>query len=106
MLIDEEKREDSMFRIVKCCGNCEHSSYFKGKQRRLVCIHGIKPDPRKVGKPSPNRKDNHLEKFYKKNMYDRFPATHVTAVCDFHKWSSKGTKSVTEWCGAERMEEY
>ncbi len=106
MQIDKDKQEESMYRIIKCCGNCKHSAYYRGKQRRLVCLHGIR-DPKKKGKPSIKRKDNHLEKFYKKNMYERFPVTHITAVCDYHKSTGPvRAKQVTDWCGAKIMEGY
>jgi len=107
MFIEEEKREDSFYRIIKCCGNCYYSSYFKGKQRRLVCLHNINPDPRPKGKPSSKGKTTirNMPKFYKKDMYDKYPSTHITAVCDYHKWTSSknSLKKVTDWCGAEYM---
>jgi len=111
MMIDKEKREESFYRIVKCCANCSYSSYFKGKQRRLVCLHGIKPDPRPRGFPSLKGADKasikNLPKFYKKDMYDKYPHTHATAVCDYHEWSSKkhSLDMVKDWCGAEYLGE-
>jgi len=105
-LISEEKREDSLYRVVRCCGNCYFSSYYRGRQRRLVCIHGIVPDPRGWGRPPASKKVEY-EKFYKKNMYDRFPATHATAVCDYHKWTKKAAMTkVADWCRAEVMGEF
>jgi hypothetical protein len=107
MLINKDKREESMYRIVRCCGNCYYSSYFKGKQRRLVCLHGIKPDPRPKGRPSKKSKTTikTMPKFYKKDMYDKFPRTHATAVCDLHKWSSKKFSiiEVRKWCKADYL---
>lgn len=104
-MIDEEKRDDSMYRVTKCCGNCTYGGYYKGKQRRMVCIHGISPDPRQKGRP-PKQKRVKIDRFNNKAMYDKYPRTHATCVCDNHKWTNGGLKKVENWCGAKPMEDY
>jgi hypothetical protein len=84
--IPEEKRNDTLFRITRCCGNCSFFGYYKGKQRRGICLHGYQ-----------------RPKFsYEKNMYDKYPKTHVTCVCDNHSLRNPPIlRKITNWCGAE-----
>lgn len=87
-MIEEEKR--LMHRQVKCCGNCWYFSYYRGKQRRGVCWHGEK-------KP---------KVFYSKDLYEKLDPTHVTCVCDGHKFKSrKALEKVRNWCGATYIED-
>ena len=105
MMIDKEKREENLYRIIRCCGNCKFSSYYKGKQRRLVCLHGIYPSPRNVGRPKKGASKK--ETFYKKKMYESYPVTHTTAVCELHIFSrTASSDKVSEWCGAKKMNDY
>jgi len=84
----EEKRP--MHRQTKCCGNCWYFSYFRGKQRRGVCWHGHK-------KP---------QTFYSKDLYEKLDPTHVTCVCNSHKFQSRRSlENVKKWCGAEYYED-
>jgi hypothetical protein len=84
----EEKRP--LHRQIKCCGNCWYFSYYRGKQRRGVCWNGKK-------KPRP---------FYSKDLYKTLPPTHVTCVCDNHKFKSrKSLEGVEDWCGAVYIED-
>ncbi len=86
-MIDEER---PLHRQIKCCGNCHSFSYYRGKQRRGVCWYGQK-------KP---------KAFYFKDMYETLPPTHVTCVCDNHKFKSrKSLEGVENWCGAIYIED-
>jgi hypothetical protein len=87
--IKKDKREETFFRIVRCCGNCEFFGYYRGKQRRGICWHDMDRPP------------------YKKEIYENYPKTHTTCVCDEHSFSSEyySFDMVHEWCGAKYMEE-
>lgn len=91
MLIPEERQKETMYRITKCCGNCSNFSYYGGNQRRGVCLFNL------------TRPTN----FHNKNMYDKYPRTHIMALCDEHIFrSKKGFKKVYAWCQAEILEDY
>ncbi|MHA2093036.1 MAG: hypothetical protein ACW98F_00135 [Candidatus Hodarchaeales archaeon] len=95
MPADQDNSARPFFRIVRCCGNCQYSFYYKGNQRRLNCWLPDQHERYKKGKRA----------FYNKETRQLLPHVHVTTVCDAHQFRSQinSLEIVQEWCGAEYM---